>query len=87
MMYVESDNEPSVSKWVSDVQALRYKDYHCVSKPSLGEIPDTATSAGFKEVISIAAFAQEMEMRRLTAWWRKAMNYGIVESSEESNKS
>ena len=86
MMYVESNSEASVTKWVSDVQALRYKDYHCVSKPSIAEIMDTVTSPGFKEVVSVAAFAEEMKLRGLTAWWRKAMNYGIVEYSNESNK-
>lgn len=78
-MYVEGTEE-GVTEWISNVQALRYKDYQCVRKPSLLDdaVQGTAIKAdneGFEEIESVADFADKMSNFGLLSWWRTAMGY------------
>lgn len=87
IMFAESGDETSLVDWVAEVQALRYKDFRCVSRPALTEAvaparapaPSQLTgllrTAGFHETESVAEFAKEMEYKGLTGWWKKAMGY------------
>lgn len=86
LMYAESRNG-RLEDWVAAVQALRYKDFRCVSKPTLmsdhvtggkkqgSESTVHQAAAGFHETESIAEFAREMEARNLTCWWKRGMGY------------
>lgn len=89
-MYGESYDGTGLVDWVAAVQALRYKDFRCVSKPAMisEHVTDGGTErtglsggasgltpTGFHETDSIADFAKQMEARSLTWWWKRAMGY------------
>ncbi|KIW01606.1 uncharacterized protein PV09_07078 [Verruconis gallopava] len=78
IMYCEG-SEAGVKSWVSNVQGLRYKDYHLVARPAEAQLTpsadDSSTRGKLVEVSSVASFAGHMESRSILAWWRKAMNY------------
>jgi hypothetical protein len=76
IMYAQGTDASAVDGWVTAVQALRYKDYQCVSKASeetLKEVPGPLST--FKEVPTVPEFGEEMEKRGLGAWWKKGMGY------------
>lgn len=90
IMFAESADENSLIDWVSDVQALRYKDFRCVARPapaqtvaapcaSSGRGPSRWTGLlkepGFHETESVTAFGKEMEEGGVAEWWKKAMGY------------
>ena len=89
IMFAEGRDETRMAAWVSAVQALRYKDFRCVAKPTLAPTPAGTGRAGsqveedikvkgvgtFWETASMAEFARRMEERGLGAWWRKGMGY------------
>ncbi|OTA65320.1 hypothetical protein K449DRAFT_403912 [Hypoxylon sp. EC38] len=71
IMYAEGSDEAAVNSWVSSVQALRYKDFHCAQKPAANQIRrDGPIKDGFDEVTSVAEFGERMEQRGLGGWWR-----------------
>ncbi|KAI9736056.1 MAG: hypothetical protein M1818_006232 [Claussenomyces sp. TS43310] len=78
LMYVEGE-EKGVRDWVNAVQALRYKDYQLVRRPTA--LPDQAIGrrcegrGGFDEEESVRGFAARLEDRGLLSWWRHAMGY------------
>jgi hypothetical protein len=90
-MFAESADENSLAEWLSDVQALRYKDFRCVAKPALAQTdsPSPTRSSpwkgllrepGFHETESVSEFARKMEDRGVVQWWKKAMGYTAQDS-------
>jgi hypothetical protein len=86
IMFAESESEDSLTSWVAEVQALRYKDFRCVARPSLADVSKAAKRAsplngavpraiGFFETESVAEFAGQMKARGLESWWKRAMGY------------
>lgn len=86
IMFAESESEGSLTSWVAEVQALRYKDFRCVARPSLADVSKVETRAsspngafppdmGFFETESVAEFARQMKEKGLESWWKKAMGY------------
>ncbi|KAI1454097.1 hypothetical protein F4805DRAFT_333107 [Annulohypoxylon moriforme] len=77
IMYAEGPDEATVGNWVNGVQALKYKDFQCVQKPSASLVQDAgrASGAGFEEVTSVAEFGERMEKRGLGSWWKIGMGY------------
>ena len=72
MMYAESPDEEPLRDWMSAVQALRYKDFRCVSKPAPAPVHDEK-DAGFDETGSMNDFAKSMDMRGVGRWFKEAM--------------
>ena len=62
-------------------QALRYKDFHLVARPS--EVRhehdirpnDDFLKLGVFETDSVKRFGHQMEQRGVFAWWRRSMGY------------
>lgn len=77
IMYVESAEEAHVANWVATVQALRYKDYQLVQRPTRFEIAseNLKLQTGFHEVASVAEFGDNMKERGLLKWWRVGLGY------------
>lgn len=85
IFYAESRDAEGLEEWVSMLQALRYKDYQCVARPAPVSERDGVAALngqekrhgadGFCEMHSIADFAQQMDLRGLSTWWKKGMGY------------
>ncbi|KAF5962711.1 hypothetical protein FBULB1_13895, partial [Fusarium bulbicola] len=50
IMFAEGRDEAGLTEWVSTVQALRYKDFKCVAKPTRAE--GVGSKSGFDETES-----------------------------------
>jgi hypothetical protein len=75
-MFAEASDEQALREWVASVQALRYKDFRCIAKPSpsVGALAIATMRDGeFMETTSMKTFAEKLETRGLGLWFRKLM--------------
>ncbi|KAF5658512.1 hypothetical protein FCIRC_12844, partial [Fusarium circinatum] len=63
IMFAEGRDEAGLTEWVSTVQALRYKDFKCVAKPTRAE--GVGSKSGFDETESVREFGRVMDERGL----------------------
>ncbi|KAL2119277.1 hypothetical protein VTJ04DRAFT_6237 [Mycothermus thermophilus] len=76
IMYCKG-SEDAVKNWVETVQRLRYKDFQLASKPAPidAEVAQPEARTGLFEVTSTAEFADAMEQRGISGWWKQAMGF------------
>ncbi|KAH9893681.1 hypothetical protein F4778DRAFT_794745 [Xylariomycetidae sp. FL2044] len=71
LMYAESADVAKIDAWVAFVKNLRYKDFQCPRRPALNDVQDTGDQGKgrvFKEVGTVAEFAEIMERKGLGDW-------------------
>ncbi|KAL2209421.1 hypothetical protein CC79DRAFT_1367602 [Sarocladium strictum] len=76
IMFAETRDEDALKEWVTSVQALRYKDFRCVAKPSpsvISQLADGKDSATWEETTSMQTFGERLEARGLGSWYKKLM--------------
>ncbi|KAK3378483.1 hypothetical protein B0H63DRAFT_480006 [Podospora didyma] len=76
LMYCKGSEE-AVREWVSTVQRLRYMDFRLLQRPVVIETMTTQPDekSGLVEVETVKEFAAAMEQRKLTSWWKTAMEW------------
>ncbi|KAH8173724.1 hypothetical protein LIA77_05143 [Sarocladium implicatum] len=76
IMFAETKDQGALQAWVTAVQALRYKDFRCLAKPS----PTVATrmiqpkqGLVFEETESMQYFAERLNDKGLGSWYTGLM--------------
>lgn len=62
---------------LTTLQRLRYKDFHLASRPAPieSDAAQPEKQAGLFEVESVSEFADAMEKRSISTWWKRAMEF------------
>ncbi|KAL2151905.1 hypothetical protein VTH82DRAFT_5089 [Thermothelomyces myriococcoides] len=76
IMYCKGSEE-EVKEWVKTVQQLRYKDFQLVSKPAPidAAVAKPEDRTGLFEVSSVQEFADAMEKRGISEWFKRGMGF------------
>ncbi|KAK4251035.1 hypothetical protein C7999DRAFT_11220 [Corynascus novoguineensis] len=76
IMYCKGGEE-AVKEWVGTVQRLRYKDFQLISKPEpiKASVVRPEERTGLFEVASVKEFADAMEKRGISEWWKRGMQF------------